>query len=677
MGLQLTGMAKGFGWRWFAPRYLSAAGFLGSLLVVLVLGLLGWRILGQERELEAQRLQERLEDAADLLVARMQTALSEAEKRIAGYAGLDPGDWQQAVSDASFYLEEDALLVRVGADGFQVAPERRLPYFPPHPSSQNGDVPGVTLETETGFALAEKVEFQDREYLRAAAAFRQLTTSRNPAVRASALLGMGRNQRKAEEFEAALETYQELAGMGSVLVDGLPAELVARHSRCTLFQRLGQQEALEREARDLRVGLAEGRWPLSQAAYRFYADEAAEWSGGIQLVPSAIDHALVEGVAVLSEEWQRQRGGRPTPEGRQIVFAEAASALLLWRQTRSYTIGFVLGQDFLAKNWLGLPGLEVERNLSLALTGPNGRRVLGEPLENHGQQAIRSPGESRLPWTLHVASRDPEMDRAGLSRRRNILFAGFAMAGLLFSLSVFFMGRAVAREMEVAQLRSEFVASVSHDFQTPLTSLRQVAEVLATGRIGSEDRRQKYYDVLQRQTKRLHRLVKGLLDFARMEAGAMRFRVESFTAAGFVEKVVAEFQTESPDRTQQIRVELPDSTARIQADREALAQALWNLLDNATKYSPRDSVIHVRVRTTPSTVEISVADQGAGIEEHEKKAIFQKFVRGSSSKRSPAAGTGLGLAMVDRMVRAHNGRVTLESRPGEGSTFTIVLPLEG
>ena len=220
MGLQLTGMAKGFGWRWFAPRYLSAAGFLGSLLVVLVLGLLGWRILGQERELEAQRLQERLEDAADLLVARMQTALSEAEKRIAGYAGLDPGDWQQAVSDASFYLEEDALLVRVGADGFQVAPEGRLPYFPPHPSSQNGDVPDVTLQIEIGFALAEKVEFQDREYLRAAAAFRKLTTSRNPVVRASALLGMGRNQRKAEEFEAALETYQELAGMGSVLVDG-------------------------------------------------------------------------------------------------------------------------------------------------------------------------------------------------------------------------------------------------------------------------------------------------------------------------------------------------------------------------------------------------------------------------------------------------------------------------
>ena len=670
-------MAKGFGWRRLAPRYLSAAGFLGSLLVVLVLGLLGWRILGQERELEAQRLQERLEDAADLLVARMQTALSEAEKRIAAYAGLDPGDWQQAVSDASFYLEEDALLVRVGADGFQVAPERRLPYFPPHPSNQNGDVPDVPLGTENGFALAEKVEFQDREYLRAAAAFRKLTTSRNPAIRASALLGMGRNQRKAEEFEAALQTYEELAGMGSVLIDSLPAELVARHSRCSLFQRLGQQEALEREARELRVGLAEGRWPLSQAAYRFYADEAAEWSGGIQLVPSAGDHALVAGVAVLGEEWQRQRGRRPTPEGRQIVFAEAASALLLWRQTRSYTIGFVFGQDFLAKSWLGLPGLEVERNLSLALTGPNGRRVLGEPLENHGQRAIRSPGASRLPWTLHVASRDPEMDRAGLSRRRNILFAGFAMAGLLFSLSIFFMGRAVAREMEVAQLRSEFVASVSHDFQTPLTSLRQVAEVLATDRIGSEDRRQKYYDVLQRQTKRLHRLVKGLLDFARMEAGAMRFRVESFTVAGFVEKVVEEFRTESPDRTQQIRAELPDSTARIQVDREALAQALWNLLDNATKYSPRDSVIHVRVRITLSTVEISVADQGTGIEEHEKKAIFQKFVRGSSSKRSPAAGTGLGLAMVDRMVRAHNGRVTLESRPGEGSTFTIVLPLEG
>ena len=166
--------------------------------------------------------------------------------------------------------------------------------------------------------------------------------------------------------------------------------------------------------------------------------------------------------------------------------------------------------------------------------------------------------------------------------------------------------------------------------------------MLATNRIGSEDRRQKYYDVLQRQTKRLHRLVKGLLDFARMEAGARRFQQESFNACGFVEDVVKEFRTESPDRTQEIVVELADSNARIRADREALAQALWNLLDNAAKYSPRDTVIQVRMEITPAALEISVRDQGAGIEKHEKKAIFQKFVRGASSRRSPVAGTGLG-----------------------------------
>ena len=97
----------------------------------------------------------------------------------------------------------------------------------------------------------------------------------------------------------------------------------------------------------------------------------------------------------------------------------------------------------------------------------------------------------------------------------------------------------------------------------------------------------------------------------------------------------------------------------------------------AAKYSPRDTIIQVRMEITPSALEISVRDQGAGIEKHEKKAISQKFVRGASSKRSPAAGTGLGLAMVDRIVRAHDGRVTLQSQPGEGSTFTIVLPLEG
>ena len=638
------------------------------------LGLLGWRLLEQDRQLEAQHLQEGLEDAADLLVARLQTELSEAEKRLAAYAAEDPAAWHEIAADASFYLEGDALLVRVGSDGFQVAPQGRLPYFPPHPSREAGDLPDFSLSAETTLGLAEKAEFQDREYLRAAAAFRQLATSSDRPLRASALLGVGRNQRKAEKFEAALQTYEELAGLGSVLVGGLPAELVARHSRCALFQRLNRPGALEQEATELRVGLAEGRWPLSQAAFRFYAHESAQWSGGVQVAPRAADQALVAGVAALGGEWQR-RDGFSSAAGRQVVFVEAASALLLWRQTGSHTIGFVLGQDFLGRNWLGLPGLEVERNLRLALTGPGGRVVLGESLK--GQRATRSPGESGLPWTLHVASRDPGMDRAGLSSRRHILFTGFTMVGLLFSLSVFFLTRAVAREAEVSRLRSEFVASVSHDFQTPLTSLRQVSEVLATNRIGSEERRQEYYDVLQRQTKRLHRLVKGLLDFARMEAGHRRFQQDSFSVCEFVEKVVTEFRTEASDRTQQIRVELLDPKVSVRADREALAQALWNLLDNAAKYSPRDSVIDVEARSSPSTVEISVTDHGNGIPAHEEKAIFQKFVRGSAPTNSSVAGTGLGLSMVDRIVRAHEGRVTLESRPGEGSTFTIVLPREG
>ena len=189
-------------------------------------------------------------------MARLQTALSEAEKRLAAYAAEEASNWQEIAADASFYLEGAALLVRVGSEGFQVVPQGRLPYFPPHPSREDGALPDLHLQDETTFALAEKAEFQDREYLRAAAAFRQLATSRNPSIRASALLGVGRNQRKAEQFEAAVQTYEELIGMGSVLVDGLPAELVARHSRCALFQRLGQQGALQREAQNCVWG-----WP--------------------------------------------------------------------------------------------------------------------------------------------------------------------------------------------------------------------------------------------------------------------------------------------------------------------------------------------------------------------------------------------------------------------------------
>jgi signal transduction histidine kinase len=198
--------------------------------------------------------------------------------------------------------------------------------------------------------------------------------------------------------------------------------------------------------------------------------------------------------------------------------------------------------------------------------------------------------------------------------------------------------------------------------------------MLADGDEPGAERRRQYYQVLAGETRRLHRLVEGLLNFGRMEAGAHEYRFETLDPAELVREVVAEFQAQVAANGRNVALQINGSGVRVKADPEALGRALWNLLDNAVKYSPDCPTVWVEVGSAASAVTIRVRDQGVGIPVAERKRIFGKFVRGCSTKTSGVKGTGIGLTMAQHIVRAHGGHLRVESEPGRGSTFTILLP---
>ncbi len=158
-------------------------------------------------------------------------------------------------------------------------------------------------------------------------------------------------------------------------------------------------------------------------------------------------------------------------------------------------------------------------------------------------RARRTRAESGLPWELQIVSADPSADRARVVGRQRVLLTVSGLVVLVVVAAMYFSSRAVARELEVARLRSEFVSAVSHDFRTPLTSLRQVTEALAGERVAA-DRRSAYYGIQLRAIDRLHRLVEGLLDFGRIEAGAHEFEQRPIQVRPWVEGVVRAFQAE-------------------------------------------------------------------------------------------------------------------------------------
>jgi signal transduction histidine kinase len=273
-------------------------------------------------------------------------------------------------------------------------------------------------------------------------------------------------------------------------------------------------------------------------------------------------------------------------------------------------------------------------------------------------------------WRLVAAPTASGIEHKGAE---SLLLASLLLVIILVLTGSYAVINAVSRELSVAQLQTDFVSAVSHEFRSPLTTLRSTSEMLERGRVPTEERKQRYYGLMARETQRLHRLVEDLLDFGRMDAGVRQYELRSTDVSTLVCQTVLEFQEQRS--ASGFGIELGEIPATpVLADAEALRRALHNLLDNAVKYSPDGGVILVDVRTGQGHVHISVKDRGMGIAPDELKRIFRKFERGAEAKASSIRGTGLGLAMVHAIMHAHGGSVRVQSELHRGSTFTMTLP---
>jgi len=272
-----------------------------------------------------------------------------------------------------------------------------------------------------------------------------------------------------------------------------------------------------------------------------------------------------------------------------------------------------------------------------------------------------------LPWGVLVSLTGQPGDSSA-----SLLLAGLLLSGTLILATLYLAYRAVERQLYLARMQSEFVNAVSHEFRTPITALTHLTEMLETDG-APEERKPAYYAALGRETRRLREMVEALLDFGRMESGRYKYKPEKLDLVEFVRGLVEEFREQPAAAQHDVVFETDQELQAVSADRETLRRAVWNLLDNAAKYSPPGKRVVAQVHTAG----ISVEDEGPGIAGDEQKAIFQKFVRGRTARDAGVRGTGIGLAMVEAIARAHGGRVELRSRPGEGSRFTILLPRDG
>jgi len=228
---------------------------------------------------------------------------------------------------------------------------------------------------------------------------------------------------------------------------------------------------------------------------------------------------------------------------------------------------------------------------------------------------------------------------------------------------------------ELNKLKSYFVSSISHDLQTPLTSIKMFAELLQTKTNISKKDKTEYLDIIQGESGRLSRLINNVLSFSRVERGVKEYQLERVNLVSIIESVLRTMKYQINQNGFELEIQLPDSEIIVNADTDSIAEAVTNLLDNAIKYSQKQKNIALSVIKEHDYAVIQVSDQGIGISKKDQLNIFNAFYRSDEKKVKALGGAGLGLTQVQHIAEAHNGRVNVKSKPGSGSTFSIFLPL--
>lgn len=579
-------------------------------------------------------------------------------------------------------------------------------------SSATSDLSRVPSDLEAGRVL----ELRDGNYEGALAAYREVASqASDPRLRGEALGAIARVQAKSGSVREAVDSYRSLLrDFGSLrMVGGMPFGIVARLELASSLFAVSDTLAAAQTWVELYRGLLRAEWPLTPAEFDFFTGRirASVEEGLPGRVTSGALVAYRDTLLALAEE---EAAGRSVT-GEHLAFEQQASQMLpqrlaaapngpsaRWRRVtleagdRTYHLsvqqsvdrsgvdqagswGMLLDRETLIESLLR-PAIEAHAATGVAswiVRGRNGEPVLVSEASPEGPATITAGLASDfLGWTLELRQPDPRLVETLLTSRRGVYFYAFLLLTGILAFGLTLTARSVTHQLELARLKSDFVSTVSHEFKSPLTAIRQLAEMLQSGRVASEEKRAHYYDVLLEQSERLSVLVDNVLDLARMDEGRYELERARIDVGALLEEIVKSVEHRVRHEGFRIRSEIEDPAPSLTLDAAAVTQATTNMIDNGVKYSGDSKEVVVRGFSRNGHFVITVQDFGVGLDDDEAAKVFERFYRGGSELTRTVKGTGLGLALVKQIAEAHGGSVAVESTLGSGSTFSIRLPLD-
>lgn len=319
---------------------------------------------------------------------------------------------------------------------------------------------------------------------------------------------------------------------------------------------------------------------------------------------------------------------------------------------------------------------DLQANYYVSIVDYENNGIYGQPISRASKYyyEIRFPS-TLYKWILQIVPRNyTEIERSLRNQRRTNLFLIIMGMSLIFcSLAIIYV--AGRRERQLRQLKEDFISNVSHELKTPLSLIAMFSEILKTGRVKSQQTRIEYYRIIHNEAERMSHLISNLLDFASLERGKRAESFEIVNVAKLVRREIEAYDYQIKKEGFQIETEADESLPSTLADPTAISMAFFNLLDNSVKYSSGQKLIKVKVMQSNGYIDLCVADKGPGIPFEEHQKIFEKFYRGSTAIGKKVRGSGIGLSIIKHVAEMHGGKVWVESKAGEGSTFTLRIPI--